>query len=157
MRRFALPVLLIVLSPLRADAQAESDTAYTMHVSPALGIHYGAPLRLSISAGGLFDMPGRSNDGIVAMAEQGQGGTELSLGYFVRRRFGQGFSLRLAGLRTREDAWNASERTTYLGGELHWMVLAGVGGRIGWLRRVSGRSGENLDDNVLSFGIGIGD
>jgi len=157
MRRFALPVLLIVLSPLRADAQAESDTAYSMRVSPAIGIHYGAPLRLSIAAGGLFDMPGKRNDGVIAMAEQGQGGTELSLGYFVRRRFGQGFSLRLAGLRTREDAWNASERTSYLGGELHWMVLAGVGGRIGWLRRVSGHSGENLDDNVLSFGVGIGD
>jgi hypothetical protein len=157
MRRLAFPVLCIVLLPLCAAAQSERDTAYVMNVSPAIGIHYGMPLRLSIAAGGLFDMRGRRNDGIIAMVEQGQGGTEISLGYFQRHRFGQGFSLRLAGVRTREEAWNASERTSYLGAEAHWMLLAGVGGRAGWLRRVSGKSGQGLDDNVWTLGISIGD
>jgi hypothetical protein len=148
---------MVALLPLCAAAQAASDSSGTIHVSPAIGIHYGIPLRLSLSAGGSFDLRGNRNDGVIVMAEPGQRGVELSLGYFRRHRFGQGYSLRLAGLRTGDDPWNTSAHTTYLGVEAHWMLLAGVGGRAGWFRRVSGKSGTGLDDNLATVGVSIGD
>jgi hypothetical protein len=156
MRRLALPALLVVLMPLRAAAQTRSDTTQFVRISPAIGIHYGAPLRLSLAAGGLFDFRGSRNDGVIAMAEPGQGGMELSLGYFRTRRFGQGYSLRLAGIRTGENPWNTSARTTYLGAEAHWMLLVGVGGRAGWFRRVSGNDASDPDDNLGTIGVSIG-
>jgi hypothetical protein len=157
MRQLALSVLLVALLPLCAAAQAGRDSAQFARVSPAVGIHYGVPMKLSVSAGGLFDLRGKRNDGMIAMIEQGLGGTELSIGYFLRHRFGQGYSLRAAGIRTLEKPWNASSRTTYLGGEAHWMLIAGAGGRIGFFRRVSGTSSEGLQSNLLTVGLSIGD
>jgi hypothetical protein len=157
MHRLALSALFVALMPLCAAAQAASDSAQFVHVSPAFGIHYGVPMRFSISAGGLFDLRGRRNDGIIAMAEPGMGGTEISIGYFLRHRFGQGYSLRAAGIRTRKEPWNTSARTTYLGAEAHWMLIAGAGGRVGWFRRVSGSPGEGLHDNLATIGVSIGD
>jgi hypothetical protein len=157
MHRLALSVLLVALLPLCAAAQAGSDSLQFVHVSPAVGIHYGVPMKLSISAGGLFDLRGKRNDGIIAMAESGLGGAELSIGYFLRHRFGQGYSLRTAAIRTFEKPWNTSARTTYLGGEAHWMLLAGVGGRAGFFRRVSGSSGDGLQNNLWTIGVSIGD
>ncbi|HEV7993220.1 MAG TPA: hypothetical protein VGP25_15460 [Gemmatimonadaceae bacterium] len=156
MRRLALPALLVVLLPLRAAAQGAADTTQFVRISPAIGIHYGAPLRLSLAAGGLFDFRGSRNDGVIAMAEPGQGGVELSLGYFRTRRFGQGYSLRLAGIRTSEEPWNTSARTTYLGVEAHWMLLVGVGGRAGWFRRASANGASDPDDNLGTIGLSIG-
>jgi hypothetical protein len=157
MHRLALSALLVALLPLCAAAQAASDSVQFVHLSPAIGIHYGAPLRLSLSAGGLFDMRGKRNDGLIVMAEPGMGGTEISLGYFRRHRFGQGYSFRAAGIRTGEKPWNTSPRSTYLGAEAHWMLLAGVGGRVGFFRRVSGSYSDGLRDNLASFGFSIGD
>jgi hypothetical protein len=157
MRRLALSLRLVALLPLCAAAQVGSDSAQFVHVSPAFGIHYGVPMRLSISAGGLFDLRGKRNDGVIAMIEPGLGGTELSIGYFLRHRFGQGYSLRAAGIRTRDNPWNTSARTTYLGGEVHWMLLAGAGGRAGFFRRVSGSAAEGLRDNLWTLGVSLGD
>ena len=102
MRRLAILVLLVVMLPLRAAAQTPDDSGY-VHISPAVGVHYGTPLRLSVAAGGLFDFRGSQNDGVIAMAEMGQGGAEASIGYFRMIRFGQGFDIRLAGIRTGPD------------------------------------------------------
>jgi hypothetical protein len=157
MRRLALSALLVALPSLRAAAQSSSDSAQFVRVSPALGIHYGVPMKLSVSAGGLFDLRGKRNDGVIAMLESGLGGMELSAGYFLRHRFGQGYSLRAAGIRTFEKPWNTSARTTYLGGEAHWMLLAGVGGRAGFFRRVSGSATDGLRDNLWTIGVSIGD
>lgn len=156
MRRLALPALLVLLMPLRAAAQGESDTTQFVHISPAIGIHYGAPLRLSLAAGGLFDFRGSRNDGVIVMAEPGQGGVEVSLGYFRTRRFGQGYSLRLAGIRTGADPWNTSEHTTYIGAEAHWMLLVGVGGRAGLFRRTSSNGASSPDDNLATLGVSVG-
>jgi hypothetical protein len=155
MRRLAIPLLLVVLLPLRAAAQTPDDSGY-VHISPAVGIHYGTPLRLSVAAGGLFDFRGPHNDGVIAMAEMGQGGAEASIGYFRMIRFGQGFDIRLAGIRTSPDPRNAAPETTYLGAEAHLMFLLGVGGRVGFFRRASPYSGPNTYDNVGSFGVSIG-
>ena len=155
MRRFAIPALLVVLLPLRAAAQTPDDSGY-VHISPAIGVHYGTPLRLSVAAGGLFDFLGSHNDGIIAMGEMGQGGAEVSIGYFRMIRFGQGFDFRVAGLRTGPDPRNAAPETTYIGAEAHLMFLLGVGGRIGFFRRASPYSGANTYDNVGSFGVSIG-
>ena len=157
MRRLALATVMVALLPLRADAQRGSDSVQVLHVSPAIGIHYGAPMRLSLSAGGLFDMGGGRNDGFIVMAEPGQGGTEVSLGYFRRHRFGQGYSFRAAGIRTNQRPWNTSPRSTYVGAEAHWMLLAGVGGRVGWFRRISGSYSDGLRDNLGTVGLSIGD
>lgn len=156
MRRLVLPALFVALLPLGAGAQAVADTTQFVHVSPAIGLHYGVPMRLSLAAGGLFDLRGRRNDGVIAMAEPGQGGIEFSLGYFRTRRFGQGYSLRLAGIRTFDHPWNTSEHTTYLGAEAHWMLLVGVGGRAGFFRRVSSNNAGDPDDYLGTIGVSVG-
>jgi len=157
MRRLAIPALLVVLLPLRAAAQAApDDTTGYVHISPAVGFHYGIPLKISVAAGGLFDFRGPHDDGIVAMGEMGQGGGELSVGYFRMIRFGQGFDVRVAGIRTSPDPRSAAPETTYLGAEAHVMFLLGVGGRIGWFRRASPYIGENTFDNIGSFRVSIG-
>jgi hypothetical protein len=155
MRRLALLALLVVLPPRRADAQA-ADTTQFVRISPAIGLHYGTPMRLSLAAGGLFDFRGARNDGVIVMAEPGQGGIEFSLGYFRTRRFGQGYSLRLAGIRTLDHPWNTSEHTTFLGAEAHWMLLVGVGGRAGFFRRVSSDNAGDPHDNLATLGVSIG-
>jgi hypothetical protein len=157
MRRFAIPALLVVLLPLYAAAQAPDDsTRGYVHISPAVGFAYGIPLKFSVSAGGLFDFRGPHNDGVIAMGEMGQGGGEVSIGYFRMMRFGQGFDVRLAGIRTGPDPRSAAPETTYLGAEAHVMFVLGVGGRVGWFRRASPYSGTNTYDNVGSFRVSIG-
>jgi hypothetical protein len=156
MRRLVLPALLVVLLPLRAAAQEMADTNQFVRISPAIGVHYGAPLKASLAAGGLFDFRGSRNDGVIVMAEPGQGGFEVSAGYFRTQRFGQGYSVRLAGIRTGEKPWNSSVQTTYLGAEAHWMVLIGVGGRAGWFRRVSANGASDPKDNLGTIGVSVG-
>jgi hypothetical protein len=156
MRRLAIPALLVVLSPLCASAQRSADDSGYVHISPAVGIHYGVPLRISVAAGGLFDFRGPHNDGVIAMAEMGQGGAEASVGYFRMMRFGQGFDVRIAGIRTATDPWKASPETTYLGAEAHLMFLLGVGGRIGWFHRASPYSGTDIHDNIFALGVSVG-
>jgi hypothetical protein len=156
MRRLALLALLVALMPVRAGAQTAADTTQFVRVSPAIGLHYGTPMRLSLAAGGLFDFRGSRNDGVIAMAEPGQGGIEFSLGYFRTRRFGQGYSFRLAGIRTLDHPWNTSEHTTFLGAEAHWMLLVGVGGRAGFFRRVSSNDASDPHDNLGTLGVSIG-
>ncbi len=127
-----------------------------MHVSPAIGVHYGSPMRLSASAGVLVDMYGKRNDGIIVMGEIGQQGWEASAGYFrMLGKFGSGYSLRGAVLRTTDDPWNASEHTTYAGVEGHFMIAFGVGGRLGYMRRVS-QAGLDSHDNLATVGLSIG-
>jgi hypothetical protein len=157
MRRFALPALLVLFLPLVAAAQATpDDTTHFVRISPAIGVHYGTPLRLSLAAGGLFDFNGGRNDGVIAMGEMGQRGGQFSVGYFRSLRFGQGYDLRAAVLRTADDPWNAAENATYLGVEGHLMLLVGVGGRAGWFRRATATSGDKAYDNVGMFGVSIG-
>jgi hypothetical protein len=158
MHRLALSALLIVFLPSVAAAQATTpdDTSHFVRISPAVGLHYGAPLRLSLAAGGLFDFNGGRNDGVVAMGEMGQRGGQFSVGYFRSLRFGQGFDVRTAVLRTADDPWKAAESTTYVGVEGNLMFLVGVGGRVGWLRRVTAANGPKSYDNVGLFGVSIG-
>jgi hypothetical protein len=158
MHRFGLSVLLVLSLPLVAGAQATTadDTTHFVRISPAVGVHYGTPLRLSLAAGGLFDFNGGRNDGVIAMGEMGQRGGQLSVGYFRSLRFGQGYDLRAAVLRTSDDPWKAAENSTYVGVEGHLMFLVGVGGRAGWFRRVTAASGQKAYDNVGMFGVSIG-
>jgi hypothetical protein len=158
MHRLVLPALLALFLPLVAAAQAATpaDTNHFVHISPAVGVHYGTPLRLSVAAGGLFDFNGGRNDGVIAMGEMGQSGGQVSVGYFRSLRFGQGYDLRAAVLRTSDDPWKAAENATYVGVEGHLMLLVGVGGRAGWFRRVTAVSGSKTYDNVGMFGVSIG-
>jgi hypothetical protein len=157
MHRLVIAALFVVMLPLCVGAQTPDDsTDGYVHISPAVGFHYGIPLRFSVAAGGLFDFRGSHNDGIIAMGEMGQGGAEASIGYFRMIRFGQGFDVRLAGIRTGPDPRSAAPETTYLGAEAHLMFLLGVGGRVGWFRRASAYSGSRTYDNVGSFRVSIG-
>jgi hypothetical protein len=135
MHRLALSALLVALLPLCAVAQGTADTTQFVRISPAIGVHYGMPLKASLAAGGLF---------------------EVSAGYFRTQRFGQGYSLRLAGIRTGEKPWGTSVQTTYLGAEAHWMFLIGFGGRAGWFRRISANDASDPRDNLGTLGLSIG-
>ncbi len=156
MRRFAVMLSLVAL-PLAARAQASSQgTDPGPHISPAIGVHYGSPLRASGAAGFLVDLNGNKNDGVIVMGELGQQGGQVSLGYFrMLGWFGSGYSLRATLVRTADDPWNATEHTTYAGVELHGMLIFGVGGRVGFLRRTS-HSGTDPHETLVPIGISIG-
>lgn len=156
MRRLAIIALLAVLPAARGAAQTPDDTTKYLRISPAVGFHYGVPLKLSVAAGGLFDFRGPHDDGVIVMAEMGQGGGEASLGYFRMARFGQGFDVRAAVIRTSPNPRNASPETTYLGAEAHVMFVLGVGGRVGWFRRVSPYNGTDVHDSFLALRASIG-
>ena len=156
MRRFAFLVGWTAVLPLCAGAQRSPAPDSDPHISPAVGVHYGSPMRLSLAAGVLVDMSAHRNDGLIVMAEPGLQGNELSVGYFrMLGRFGSGYTLRAAALRTRDEPWNASANTTYAGVEAHLMVAFGVGARVGYLRRVSARV-DDSHDNLASIGLSVG-
>jgi hypothetical protein len=155
MRRTALSVLLSVALPACALAQRTSDTR-SPQFSPAFGLHYGTPMRFSVSAGGMLDFNRSRSRGAIALIEQGQHGTEFSAGYFhMLGQFGSGYSLRGAVLRTSGEPWNADPHTTYVGGEVHLLLLFGVGGRAGFFRRASSTS-RGDHDSVATLGVTIG-
>ncbi len=158
LKRSAL-VLSLVALPLAARAQETTSTPGSEsgpNISPAVGLHYGSPLRLSVTTGFLADLMGKSNHGIIGTLELGQGGGQASLGYFrMLGWFGSGYSLRATVLRTADEPWNATEHTTYVGGELHGMLIFGVGGRVGFLRRTS-RSSTDPHETIVPFGLSIG-
>jgi hypothetical protein len=156
MRRLVpiLPVLLLLL-PVGAHAQSNGERR-SARLVPAFGVHYGTPMRFSVSAGGALDLSRHGNEGVLALIEQGQHGNELSAGYYrMLGRFGSGFSLRAAVLRTSGEPWNADPHTTYVGAEAHLMVFLGVGGRVGFMRRASSVV-NGTRDNIVTLGVSIG-
>ena len=160
MRQLAFLLLLALLAPLAAAAQGADTTAsrreVSPRISPAFGLHYGSPLRLSGALGVIIDLDKKSLDGILLVAEPGQKGIEFSTGYLkMIGRFGSGISVRASALHTYDDPWEANPRTTYLGGEVHWMVVLGVGGRAGLFKRASGTPGKHDTLATLGFSIGI--
>ncbi|MES2179479.1 MAG: hypothetical protein V4550_16590 [Gemmatimonadota bacterium] len=151
-------VFAMLLAPaLQMQAQ---DAAHTSEPGPkmsaAFGVHYGSPLRTSVALGFMADFDGKRNDGFIATLEPGHQGTEISAGYFrMIGSFGSGYSVRGAVVRTNDEPWKASAHTTYVGVEAHWMLVFGIGGRIGYLRRAS-RSVLDPHDTIVSAGISIG-
>lgn len=156
MHRFVLSLLLLtVLSPA-AGAQSRSDSSRGPQLSGAFGLHYGTPLRFSVTAGGVLELSRHRDDGVIALVEQGQHGHAFSLGY-VRMfgRFGSGVSLRGTVLRTAGEPWNADPHSTYVGAEMQWMLAFGVGARGGYFRRASAVStGTNATIATLGFSLG---
>jgi hypothetical protein len=155
MCRIARVLMLMAVLPFCGMAQAPTDPMEP-RITPSIGLHYGGPLRTSVALGLLIDASDRRNDGSVISAEIGQQANQLSAGYFRSLgQFGSGYSLRVAALRTRSDPWNASAKSTYLGGEAYLMVAFGVGGRVGYMHRISS-SADTEHANVVSFGALIG-
>ena len=155
MRRL-VPTLFAAALLLPSAAGAQRSGMTSPRLVPAFGIHYGTPMRFSVSAGGALDLSDRGNQGAVLVVEQGQHGNELSAGYYrMVSRFGSGFSLRAAVLRTSGEPWNADPHTTYVGAEAHLMIILGVGGRVGFMRRASSVV-NGSHDNIVTFGISIG-
>lgn len=160
MRRFALSALLIALLPLGAAAQRADSTSgrerMSPRVTPGFGLHYGSPMRISGALGVVIDLDKKSLDGILLLVEPGQKGIEYSLGYLrMIGRFGSGISVRASALHTFKEPWEANPQTTYVGGELHWMAVLGVGGRAGLFKRASGTPGSHDTIGTLGFSIGL--
>jgi hypothetical protein len=151
-----VPALLAIVVLLPGAARAQREDATSSRLVPAFGVHYGTPMRFSVSAGGALDLSDRRNEGVLAVVEQGQHGNEVSAGYYrMIGRFGSGFSVRAAALRTSGEPWNADPHTTYVGAEAHLMVILGVGGRAGFMRRAS-RVVNGSHDSIVTLGISIG-
>lgn len=162
MPRTALSLLLGLFLPLCAAAQQSDSTGrprpepLSPRVTPAIGIHYGSPMRISGALGVVVDLDRHSLDGILLVAEPGQKGIEYSVGYLrMIGHFGSGVSLRASVLHTFDDPWDADARTNYVGGEVHWMVALGVGGRAGLFKRVGNGTGSHATLTTLGFAIGI--
>ena len=159
--RLLTALLLLAVAAMPRDGMAQTTAPNAtpdaaLRVSPAFGVHYGTPLRFSLAAGVLIDKGRRHSDGVVALVEVGQHGNELSAGYFrTLGHLGAGYSLRGAVLRTGDAPWNASPSTTYVGAELQYMAIFGVGARVGYFRRAS-RSVGDFHDNLASVGLSIG-
>jgi hypothetical protein len=155
MRRLLVPLLLAALLPSYAAAQQVSEPEPS-RFSPAYGLHYGMPLRFSVAVGGSYDLDRHGDNGVVALVEQGQHGSEASAGYFhTLGQFGAGVSLRGAVLRTSGEPWNADPHTTYVGGEVNLQIILGVGGRAGIFRRASSTL-NGTHDSIVTLGISIG-
>ncbi len=155
MRRAPLVLAAVLLLPCGASAQ-RSDGAPEHRLTPAFGIHYGTPLRFSVAAGAMLDVGNRGSEGAIALVEQGQHGTEFSAGYVhMLGQFGTGLSLRGAVLRTGSEPWNANPHTTYVGGEAQLMIIFGIGGRVGFMRRAS-KTSTGPDDSIVSLSLSIG-
>jgi len=153
-RCFVPAAAALVLLPQLVQAQRPDTPA--PQLVPAFGVHYGTPMRFSVSAGGALDLSARGNEGIVAVVEQGQHGNELSAGYYrMLGRFGSGFSVRAAVLRTSGEPWNANPHTTYVGAEAHLMLILGVGGRAGIMRRANSVV-NGPHDSIVTLGLSIG-
>ncbi len=156
MRRTARFVALLVSVPLSTHAQSASGRGAPPLVSPSIGLHYGGPLRTSVALGLLVDISEQRNESLVVAGEVGQQGNELSIGVQkMYRLFGSGYSVRAVALRTHDEPWKASPNTTYVGAEAQLMIAFGVGGRLGYLRRIT-RQVDLEHDGVVSFGVSIG-
>jgi hypothetical protein len=152
-----LPIVCaLVMFCSRTGRAQQSSESRGPRLAPAFGVHYGTPMRFSVSAGGSLDLNDRGSEGLIAIVEQGQHGGEISAGYYhMVGRFGSGFSLRAAVLRTSGEPWTADPHTTYVGAEAHLMVILGVGGRVGYLRRASSTS-NGTRDGIITLGASIG-
>ena len=156
MRRTGHLAALLVILALSAGAQSTSGPGAPPLVSPSIGLHYGGPMRTSLALGLLVDISEQRNASLVVAGEVGQQGNALSIGVQkMRGQFGSGYSLRGVALRTGDMPWNASARTTYAGAEAHLMIAFGVGGRVGYLRRIT-QQVDTEHDGVVSFGVLIG-
>ena len=156
MRRTSHLTAVLLAAPLVASAQATAVPGAPPLVSPSIGLHYGGPLRTSLALGLLVDVSEQRNESFVVAGEVGQQGNELSVGIQkMRGQFGSGYSLRAAALRTRDEPWKASPYTTYVGAEASLMIAFGVGGRVGYFRRIT-KQVDTEHDNVMSFGTLIG-
>jgi hypothetical protein len=152
-RPFLCAVMLVL--PAFARAQPGSELRGS-RLAPAFGVHYGAPMRFSVSAGGALDLDDRGTEGVLAVVEQGQHGGAISAGYYhMVGRFGSGFSLRAAVLRTSGEPWSADPHTTYVGAEAHLMLILGVGGRAGYMRRARSTP-TGTRDGIVTLGVSIG-
>jgi hypothetical protein len=156
MRRLLISAVLLAVLPLCAAAQqVEPPHELSPRITPAFGLHYGNAARISAALGIIVDVDRRSRDGILVLVEPGQKAAEASVGYLrMIGRFGSGFSVRAAVLRTGDDPWDANANSTYVGGEAHWMVILGVGGRAGLFRRVAGPPGSH--DGLATLGLALG-
>jgi hypothetical protein len=156
MRRLAIPAFLVALLPLCAAAQRAQTAEAGPHVSPAFGVHYGSALRLSGAIGFIVDRSKTGDDGLIVLLEAGQGGAEVAAGYYKSLgRFGSAYSLRGAVIRTREEPWSATPRSTYVGAEGHFAFVLGVGIRAGVFRRASRAVGDQ-HDNLATLSLTLG-
>lgn len=156
MRRTAQLLAVLMVVPLWARAQDAPSTAANPRVSPSVGLHYGGPLRTSVALGLLIDTNERRNESIEVASEIGQQGYGLFVGMLkMQGQFGSGYAVHATALRTKDEPWQASSNTTYVGAEAQLMIAFGVGGRVGYLRRVS-KQVDTEHDGVVSFGVSIG-
>ena len=158
MRRLACLVGLLaalVSAPAHAQRAADSTQSQSVRLWPALGLHYGSPLRFSAALGLTVDLSPNTGDAVLALVEPGQHGVEYSLGYLhLLQQFGSGYSLRASLLRTDGEPWKANPNSTYVGAEAQVMLIFAVGGRAGVYHRVSGVSGEH--DTIATVGFSLG-
>ena len=130
-----------------------APVAGAQRVTPVYGVHYGAPLKWSAVIGiGLRKTTSEST--VFVAGEPGIGGWRASLGYTrMMSDLGSGYSLRASYLHTRTRAWLVDPDESFVGGELHFMPVFGLGARAGGFVRVDAAARTALFTADVSFAL----
>ncbi|MCU0636232.1 MAG: hypothetical protein MUE41_15300 [Gemmatimonadaceae bacterium] len=150
---------LVSVAPLEALRAQDSATvarpfAASRLIEPTGGVHYGVPLRWSLSLGVIVDYSRRGDGGAIVLAESGLGGVRGSIGWVrFMRRYGSGVSLRASVMRTNREPWRFPARETFVGLEAQLLPLFATGVRAGVWREIG--SGADRQTRV-TIGASLG-
>jgi len=150
------------LAAQRCRGCTPEDTTPHLRISPALGLHFGAPQKASAAVGVLVgeDWQSGARDhsrNAAIVVEPGVSAGRASIAYVDHGygSFGSGFGVAGTVLRTWNDPWWTRENATYAGGEVFLWPIVFIGPRLGLFRSIAGNTSPNKWFVSLDFGIGL--
>lgn len=159
----ALAVVIVCLPvPALAQEPGQAETAAARHDRDStpklleLGVHYGAPERLSASITGAFAYGDSEPNGVpgkmlTIRAAAGRGGFSVGIGHRVPLYGPFGPEVLMTVTRTSSSPRGGTGRSTYVGLEVGYVSLGRVS--IGVARQVDGPSDRR--DTILTWGVGV--
>lgn len=145
----------------RCASCAAPDSGAHTRLFPALGLHVGAPQKVSAALGVLVGHESHTgrrdrSQNVAVFVEPGLAAGRASAMYVANGfgSFGSGFGIGPSVLRTWDDPWQAKPNRTYVGGDLVLWPVVFIGPRIGLFHLTSGGSLEKRW--LLTFDVGIG-
>jgi hypothetical protein len=147
----ALAIAIVISQSSAAAAQPAGDSFSSLLM---FGVQYGAPERLSASVAGVFPFGKPSRDGSKALeirGRVGRGGYGVAIGPRLLLYGPVGPEVMLTVTRTFSSPRRAAERSTYVGVEVGYQMLARVS--IGVARQIDGP--RDRRDTTLTWSVGL--